>query len=173
MTSKSITAAAIAVLVVGGAVAFAGSMPDASAAKHPAFDRMKTLEGAWEGKTQEGKSVSIEYRVISDGSAVMEHLTPAGMSPMVTIYYPDGDRLMMTHYCSAHNQPRMRAKPAAGEIKSLTFEFVDATNLASPDAGHMNALVLTFDGADHLTQEWTWKDKEQTSKEVFHLGRKK
>ena len=82
-----------------------------------------------------------------------------GESEMVTIYHPDGDHLMMTHYCSAHNQPRMRSQTVAGGSKIITFDLVDVTNLSAPDAGHMKKLVVTFVDKDHFTQEWTWSRK--------------
>jgi hypothetical protein len=92
---------------------------------------------------------------------------------MVTVYYPDGDRLMMTHYCSLHNQPRMRADAPAADGRKLLFDFVDATNLSSPDAMHMHKLVVNLEDKDHLVQEWTWKSGEKEGTEVFRLERMK
>ena len=96
-----------------------------------------------------------------------------GESEMVTMYHPDGDHLMMTHYCSAHNQPRMRSQKVPVEIKDLVFDLVDVTNLSSPDAGHMKKLVLTFVDQDHFTQEWTWREKGKEGAVVIRFERKK
>src|SRR2546425_11532439 len=101
------------------------------------FDKMKALVGAWQGTTKDGKAVKVTYSLVADGSAVMETLEPGNESAMITMYHPDGSRVMMTHYCSAHNQPRMRAEAASADPKSLTFNFVDATNLSSLSEGHM------------------------------------
>ena len=38
----------------------------------PAFEQLKSLEGAWEGAGPEGTPVRISYKVVSEGSAVME-----------------------------------------------------------------------------------------------------
>ena len=92
---------------------------------------------------------------------------------MVTMYHPDGDHLMMTHYCSAHNQPRMRSQTVAVESKNITFDFVDVTNLSAPDAGHMSKLVVTFGDKDHFTQEWTWREKEKEKTVGIHFERNK
>ena len=70
------------------------------------------------------KQAMVTYALVSDNSALMERLAEGGESKMVTIYHPDGDHLMMTHYCSAHNQPRMRSQPVSGEIKKITFDLV-------------------------------------------------
>jgi hypothetical protein len=91
----------------------------------------------------------------------------------VTMYHPDGDHLMMTHYCSAHNQPRMRSQKVPMEIKNIIFDLVEVTNLSAPDAGHMKKLALTFVDQDHFTQEWTWREKGKENAVVIRFERKK
>jgi len=86
---------------------------------------------------------------------------------MVTVYHSDGNRLRVTHYCAGNNQPRMRAEPAGSDAKELTFNFVDATNLAGPTAGHMHRLVVAFSDKNHLTQKWTWRENGRENTEVF------
>ncbi len=137
------------------------------------FDRLKSLAGEWEGKSASGKSVALKSRLVSGGSAIEETLEPAGEPAMVTVYYPDGGRLMVTHYCSAGNQPRMVTENAGGDGKRLAFAYLDATNLSSADAGHMHRLVIGFQDADHFTQEWTWREKGQEKTEVMSFARKK
>jgi len=135
------------------------------------FEKMKALVGAWQGTSKDGKSVKATYTLVADGSAVMETLEPGTESPMITMYHPDGSRVMMTHYCSAHNQPRMRAEAASADPKALTFNFVDATNLSSPTEGHMERLVVNFVDQSHFTQEWTFKVKDQKQIDVFNFQR--
>jgi hypothetical protein len=137
------------------------------------FEKMKTLIGDWAGASDgEGHDakVQVSYALTSAGSAVIETLqTEHGT--MVTMYHPDGEAVMMTHYCAAGNQPRMRAK-GAGD-KELAFSFVDATNLSSPEAMHMHDLKITFNDADHITQEWTTSAGGKKTPVVFKLERKK
>ncbi|HEY6294011.1 MAG TPA: hypothetical protein VI455_20860 [Terriglobia bacterium] len=135
------------------------------------FDRVKSLAGEWQGKAADGRSVHLTYRSVSGGTAVLESIDNAGEPLMVTLYYRDGDHLMMTHYCMANNQPRMRADASNGD--SIVFTFVDATNLSSPDAGHMNAHSITWKDADHVTQQWTWRQAGQEKVESFDLQRQK
>ena len=138
-----------------------------------AFDKLKSLVGEWEGKAAGGHTVQVSYHLVSGGSAVMETIKDGTEAGMITMYHLDGDALMMTHYCSIGNQPRMRAVPPAGEINSLKFNFVDVTNIAKNSAGRMQSLTITFQDKNHIKQEWTYSDggKEETA--VFSLERKK
>jgi hypothetical protein len=142
----------------------------------PGFEKLKALAGEWSGKAKDGTAVGLSYRVVSNGTAVMEMLNmdKEGEADMITVYHPDGDNLMMTHYCSANNQPRMKAEPVSGEVKALTFSYLDATNLTGPEAGHMHRLAVIFQDKDHFTQEWTWREKGKDAfTEVFKFERKK
>lgn len=158
---------------LAGALAFADAKPGQASRPNPGFEKLKSLVGTWQGTAKDGKPVSVSYALVSDGSALMEDLGHGTESNMITMYHPDGGRLMMTHYCASHNQPRMRADGVSPDGKTLTFSFLDVTNLASPDAGRMERLVISFEDKDHFTQEWTWKDKDKTTAEVFHFARKK
>lgn len=132
---------------------------EAKAAKSDAaamFDRLKALEGEWESDSPGLGKVRAIYKVVGAGSAVEEHFSgekiPGG--EMITLYHLDGDRLVLTHYCAAHNQPRMVAKrinPAKGEVD---FVFLDATNLASPNAGHMRNARIQLVDANHFNSQW-------------------
>jgi hypothetical protein len=156
---------ALAVLVIATALAQTTSTTDAQRA----FTTIKSLPGTWEGKTAEGP-VQVTFKVISDGSAVMSEIH--GHGDMVTMFHLDGpNRLLMTHYCSSGNQPRMQAS-VSPDGKTLTFKFVDATNLATPDAAHMQSMILTILDDGHHTEEWTFADHGKEMKEVFDLRRK-
>jgi len=88
------------------------------------------------------------------------------------MFHLDGDRLLLTHYCSAGNQPRMKAS-LAPDGKSISFDFVDATNLSSPEAGHMNRVVFAIPDANHHSEEWTFLDHGKQMKETFALERRR
>ena len=94
-----------------------------------------------------------------------------GPEDMITMFHLDNDRLLMTHYCGAGNQPRMQATTSP-DGKTITFDFVDGTNLASPEIGHMHRMVLSLLDANHHTEEWTYSDHGKETKEVFDLRRK-
>jgi len=109
----------------------------------------------------------VSYRLVSSGTALMETLEDEDASQMVTVYHPDGQSLLMTHYCSMGNQSRMRATGLRDQ--GLDFSYVDATNLASPGAHRMTRLVLSFPAPDRLVHEWTSKTgaREQVARFEF------
>jgi len=174
MKSLKISLAALFALSLLAGTGFTGGpMHPAKTRPNAGFEKMKPLVGNWQGKAEDGKPVRISYALASDGSVLVEKIDAGSENEMVTVYYPDGDRLMMTHYCSLHNQPRMRADAATAESRKLIFDFVDATNMSSPDAMHMHRLAVTFEGKDRFAQEWTWKSGEKEGTVVFRLERMK
>jgi hypothetical protein len=88
------------------------------------------------------------------------------------VYHRDGSGLMLTHYCAAGNQPRMRADSTAAPGNRISFRFLDIANLASPEAGHMRTLSATLTDANHLVQEWSYREKGKDSKSIFRYKRK-
>jgi len=142
--------------------------------KHPpAFEKLKTLVGEWEGKMEDGHLARVTYRLTSGGSALVETIKPGEPEEMITVYHPDGDSIVATHYCGAKNQPRMRASGGPGEIKEIAFSFLDVTNLSAPSAGHMRDLVVTFHDHDHFTARWTYRENGKDTPSVFNYTRKK
>ena len=134
------------------------------------FDQLKSLTGNWAGKTSEGKTVQVTFRDTAGGSALMSEIQGHGEN-MVSMIHLDGpNRLLLTHYCGTGNQPRMQATSSA-DGKTITFDFFDGTNLASPEAGHMQSVVITMLDPNHHLETWTFADHGQQMKEVFDLQR--
>jgi hypothetical protein len=120
------------------------------------FEALKKLAGDWVQLGKDGKAtdkVISSIRVTSAGSAIEETLFPGSDHEMVTMYHLDGDDLVLTHYCSLGNQPRLRAEPGE-DVNKIVFKFVSSTNLKSPDDHHINGATLTLDGKDHFKAEW-------------------
>ena len=139
---------------------------------HKMFDQVRALEGSWTGKTADGMDVKVAFRPASGGSAVMSEILSDRHGPdlMVTMFHLDNNRLMATHYCSVGNQPRMVAS-ASPDGKSITFTFVDGTNIPTADSGHMKQLAISISDANHHVEEWTFVDHGKEKKEVFTLAR--
>jgi hypothetical protein len=134
-----------------------------------AFTAIRSMPGTWEGKTPDGRPLKVTFKVVSGGSAVMSEIL--GDHEMISVFNLDGaNRLLLTHYCSAGNQPRMQAS-VSPDGKTITFNFVDATNLKAADAGHMDRMVLTLLDDNHHTEDWTFVDHGKEMKESFDLRR--
>lgn len=145
----------------------------AAAADPPVYVRLQKLIGNWELKRPDGKTSVTEIKSMSAGSALMIVQPDEGYGSMVTMIHPDGDRVLLTHYCSAKNQPRMVAEMMP-DGKTVKFNFLDVTNLTSDQPGHMRNLVLTLPDDDHMSQQWTFRDKDgKDVTETFNLVRKK
>ena len=136
-----------------------------------AFDRLKTLVGEWEGDNGSGP-VKITYTLVSGGTALMERMQPANEAEMITMYSADGDKIVVTHYCSEGNQPSMKTETLKAKANKYSFSLVSVSGLKSPDAGHMVGLVLTLVDKDHLKQDWTYTDKGKTSTDSFEFRRR-
>lgn len=163
----------LAYLVVLLAVS-AVSQQGSAVQSNPGFDKLKSLAGQWEGKAfEDGKEIpkTTDFRVVSDGSVVMNRLNPGSPDEMITMFHMDGSQLLATHYCSAHNQPRMRAVPS-NDPKVIAFSFKDATNVGPKD-GRMDQVKFTVLDANHHTQEWTYLDNGTLHTGRFGFTRKK
>lgn len=159
----------IATLASPGFAAPGSAAPDATAA----FEKLKTLAGRWEARDTKGNVHPVTYTVIANGSGVMEEIGGEGDGDMVTVYHRDGERLMLTHYCAANNQPRMRLRSASADGKALTFDLLDVTNLKKSTDGHMRALAVTFVDPDHFSQQWTFIEAGKDQPEQFTYARVK
>jgi hypothetical protein len=137
---------------------------------HKSFDLLKGMEGNWAGKNNQGQPIQVTFRMTAGGSALMSEILGRGPENMITMFHMDGDRLLMTHYCGAGNQPRM--KVVSSDAKSVSFEFFDGTNIG-PGDGHMQHVTFTQPDADHHVEEWVFLDHGKEIKEVFTLARVK
>ncbi|HYM13180.1 MAG TPA: hypothetical protein VEU62_20735 [Bryobacterales bacterium] len=142
-----------ALLLAGTGARAADTNPDAGVDAQAAFARLKSLAGEWQADTSMGKA-RLTYQVIAGGTAVVERETAEQMPEMLTVFHLDGSRLLLTHYCLAGNQPRMEARSFDVKSAELAFRFLDATNLASKDTGHMHNARIRFVDADHVTTSW-------------------
>jgi hypothetical protein len=124
----------------------------AQSAAQKSFEQLKALAGSWEG-TLDGQSLQVSMRVTSKGNALLHEMKGSGPDDPITLFHLDGERLLLTHYCDAGNQPRMVAT-ISPDGKTIVFDFVDATNLLSSQMGHMQRVTFTFIDPDHHTEKW-------------------
>jgi hypothetical protein len=174
---KSIRVTLLPILLLAAYAAFA--QPEAH--KHPtdtpkvqteaqkSFAALKALAGAWEGKVKMDTDAfgkpgddmfKVNLRVTSRGNALVHEMgeLKAGEDPTkydhpVTMFYLEGDKLTLIHYCDAGNRPRMTAS-VSEDGKTIEFNFLDLSG--SNSHGHMHHAVFTIIDADHHIEEWTY-----------------
>lgn len=139
------------------------------------FNALKQLAGDWVQVSKDGKptgKVVSAWRVRSGGSAIEEILFPGSDHEMVTMYHLNGKELILTHYCSLGNQPRLRAEPSP-DVHHIAFKFMDGTNLKSNNEAHINGVTFTIAGKNRFQATWeACKDGKACHHEVFDLVRK-
>lgn len=125
-----------------------------------AFERLKTLAGEWEQASTKDWQGAQVIQVIAGGSALLSTARvdphPASNDVMATLFHMDGDRLMLTHYCVAGNQPRLVATAITEDARTIEFTFLDGTNLRSQADGHMNRAVFAIETDDRYRSRWTF-----------------
>ena len=162
----------LAVFAIAAAASLAG---DLSADRGAAlFAKFKSLAGEWNAASTQGWEGTMKFEVIASGSAVLHvsHMAAHDSEAMATLFHRDGPAVVMTHYCVAGNQPHLKATDFDG--REAAFDFVRATNLRTPEAGHMHRVRYQFLDADHFESQWTWRQngKEQWL-ETIQYSRKK
>jgi hypothetical protein len=98
--------------------------------------------------------MSVTYELTGNGSAVMERLFAGTPHEMLSVYFMDGDDLVLTHYCSAANQPRMKLAKAASNPTTLTFDFVGGTNIDPAKTLHIHGGQIRIPAADRMEADW-------------------
>jgi len=170
---KTVRVALSIVLLALATAAFAQSDAQKS------FDQLKTLAGTWEGHITaappdpqvDGKTIQLSLRVTSMGNAILHEMKVEGRpDDPITMFYLDGGRLMLTHYCDAGNRPRMTGKTTA-DGKTVDFEFLDVAG--STQYGHMHHSAFTPVDANHHIEEWTFMVGDKPVNVRFDLQRTK
>lgn len=148
------------------------------------FDKLKTLAGTWKGSVttdlpgaktgMDDQPMYVSFRVTSRGNALVHEIKQPGTpddlkkDDPITMFYLDGDRLLLTHYCDAGNRPRMTGKMSA-DGKSVEFEFLDVAG--STKYGHMHHGVFTMIDANHHTEDWVFMMGDKPVHAHFDLQR--
>jgi phage tail protein X len=132
------------------------------------FTEIKALAGTWRGQAtikppmqgMENTNMEVSMRITSRGNALLHEMKeaakpadPTKYDNPVTMFYLDGDQLLLTHYCDAGNRPRMAARTSS-DGKTVEFDFLDVSG--STKYGHMQHAVFTVVDANHHVEDWTF-----------------
>src|SRR5262245_39519282 len=147
-------------------------------AKSPAvqgFEKLKALEGEWidvDGAFGEKGKVAVTYKVTGGGHTVIETFPVGTPQEMVTAYHLEGGKLVLTHYCSANNQPRMTSTGLQGN--TLTFDFAGGANIEPATTSHMHSAKIEFTSNDEIKATWqNWSSGKPDHAGIFRIVRKK
>lgn len=141
-----------ATILLAGAVIGRAAEPAVPPQKKssPEFERLKTLVGTWQGKTDFGQGpidMTVQYRLLAGGTVLEERSFPGTPQEMVTMFFDNNDgKLALTHYCIMGNRPAMVLH--SSDSKSLKFSFDENCGINTSKEPHMHALKLTLEDAD-------------------------
>jgi hypothetical protein len=137
-----------------------------------AFEKLKTLHRSWPGKACDSRAVQVLDRITSRGSALLSEFQ--AQKDMVTVIHFEGDRLLITRYRANGNQPRVVGS-ISPDGKTVTLNSIDATNLLSSPAGHMQRLVFNLIDSGHHTEslDFTMAEGKQQMHDLLDQHRSK
>jgi hypothetical protein len=147
-------------------------------AKSPAvqgFEKLKALEGEWidaDGTFGQKGKVAVVYKVSGGGHTVVETFPVGTPQEMVTVYHLEGGKVVLTHYCSANNQPRMSSGGLQGN--TLTFDFAGGANIEPGTTSHMHNAKIEFTSDDEIKATWqNWESGKPNHAAMFRVVRKR
>jgi hypothetical protein len=150
----------------------AAERPVTAADAKETFAHLKSFAGTWKAKSTKGWTETNTFDVAGKGSVVINrsHFDDEPNDGMVSTFYLDGDRLLLTHYCEAGNQPTLIAKTIDDAAHRITFDFLSGTNL-SVKPGHMHGVTFQFVDDDHFRSHWSFyrEGKESWFEEIENV----
>ncbi|MEZ0393284.1 MAG: hypothetical protein ACAH59_13780 [Pseudobdellovibrionaceae bacterium] len=139
----------------------------ASGSASSSFDFLKALKGKWAIQF-EGKPIPVEmtYDEGSKNSIVTEQF-----GKELSVFYIDGDDLLMTHFCNIGNQPRLKLKP--NTLSNLIeFETFDITNVKDESSPHVKKIIYKIIDNKNFDLEIVWKKGAILESEKYSLTKK-
>ena len=133
-----------------------------------AWERIKrSLPGSW---TMPGKKgpFTVSYKLISGESVLVETWGVGSGRETMTVFHPDHEVLVLTHYCAQGNQPRLHAVTVSAD--AVVFRFADATNVG-PGQAVLVERTLHF-GTDAFDDTEVYKGADGTPESTtYHFTR--
>jgi hypothetical protein len=130
------------------------------------FEALKSLQGTW-SIYSDGKLMATQmtYGVGSKGSIVTEQF-----GKELSVFYRDGRSLLMTHFCNAGSQPRLRLTESSSPGR-LQFDMFDITNLAERSEAHVQRIIYKIVDNRRIELEIVWRTGESETSEKYMLVR--
>ena len=136
------------------------------------FTHLKAMAGKWKASSTKGWTEINTYELAGKGSVVINRsfFENEVNDGMMSTFYLDGDRLLLTHYCEAGNQPTLVASAIDDAEHRVVFRFVSGTNFERRPA-HMHSVIFRFIDDDHYVSRWSFysKDREQWFEDIENV----
>jgi hypothetical protein len=130
------------------------------------FEAFQSLKGEWTIKMGDRTlPFHMAYDVCSNGSIVTERF-----GKELSVFYRDGDILLMTHFCNRGNQPRLKLK-SGGPAGLFEFEMFDITNLKDASDAHVQKIIYEILDPQHMNLEIIWQKGAARESEKYALAR--
>jgi hypothetical protein len=153
----------IAAMLLGAGGAGAAPPPSSAAA---AFAVFQALQGKWTIHASfHVIATEMTYDIGSKRSIVTEEF-----GKELSVFTIDHGTVLMTHYCNAGNQPRLRLKlPVSHGV--YDFAMSDITGLDDPHAAHVREIMYRIRDARTIDLTITWAGVGDAPPETYTLTR--
>jgi hypothetical protein len=141
-----------------------------------AFEKLKSLEGDWSAQIadvgHDTPPAKFNYKITSNGSAVVETLFAGSEHEMMTVYFLEGDNLVLTHYCHQKNQPHCKLDRAKSTPDHLIFAFDGGSNFDPAKDVHMHDGSIAIKSPKLVEATWNgYAGGKPTHSAKFSLSR--
>jgi hypothetical protein len=150
-------------MLLGPVASHAAGLPSGADA---AFATLKVLQGVWTiRKAGHDIATKMTYDIGSRGSIVTEEF-----GRELSVFSLDRGTVLMTHYCNADNQPRLRLTlPVAAGV--FDFIMTDITGLDEPGGAHVREVVYRMRDARTMDLTIVWANTGAAAPEAYTLTR--
>ena len=150
-------------MLLGPVVLHAADAPSGAGA---AFATLKGLQGVWTIQAAGHEiATKMTYDIGSKGSIVTEEF-----GRELSVFSLDRGAVLMTHYCNAGNQPRLRLKqPHAAGV--FDFAMTDITGLDDPNGAHVREVLYRVRDARTIDLTIFWANAGAGPPEAYTLSR--
>jgi hypothetical protein len=159
--------------VAGSALAQSQTQPNARSGLtafgdgSAAFEAFKGFSGTW--SIQSGDK-TLPFKMTYDTGSKDSIVTEL-FGRELSVFYRDGQNLLMTHFCNAGNQPRLRLKES-NRPGYFEFEMFDITSLADPqESAHFHRAIYQVLDDKRIKLELVWKKGKSEESENYILTR--
>jgi hypothetical protein len=138
------------------------------------IEALKSLEGTWISTNKikgSQEPVKVSFKVFGHGKSVEETSFIGTPNESISIYYPSGSDVMMSHFCSMDNISNLNLSEKS-TANTLNFEMANLRGATSPTDPHVHSLRINIKNKDHIKETWTLFNADGKMEKIsLHLVR--